>query len=40
LKKVKTILENYLIEKQVGKDRQKKVLSFFDHFVDEQIQKP
>ena len=39
LYKVKDILEEYLLEKQVGKDRRKKVMDFFDSFIDEQITK-
>ena len=39
LYKVKELLENYLVEKQIGKDRRKKVLSFFESFIDEQITK-
>ena len=30
-------LEKYLLEKQVGKERRKKVMEFFEEFVDEQI---
>jgi polyribonucleotide nucleotidyltransferase len=37
LHKVKEELEKYLEEKQVGKDRRKKVLSFFSKFIDDQI---
>lgn len=39
LLKVKDLLEEHLLGKQVGKDRRKKVMEFFDSFVDEQITK-
>ena len=39
LHKVKDLLEEYLLEKQVGKERRKKVTGFFDKFVDEEITK-
>ncbi|NQT49532.1 polyribonucleotide nucleotidyltransferase [Candidatus Kuenenbacteria bacterium] len=39
LHNVKDIIEKHLLEKQVGKDRRKKVMEFFDAFIDEQITK-
>lgn len=39
LSQVKSEIEDYLIEKQVGKDRRKKIMSFWDEFIDEQITK-
>ncbi len=37
LSKVKELLEEHLLQKQVGKDRRKKIMEFFDPFIDEQI---
>ena len=37
LSKVKNDLEDFLKEKQVGKDRRKKILGFWEEFIDEQI---
>jgi len=39
LHKVYDMLEEYLLEKQVGKDRRKKVMEFFEPFIEEQITK-
>ncbi|MBT4722471.1 polyribonucleotide nucleotidyltransferase [Candidatus Falkowbacteria bacterium] len=39
LKDVKVALDEFLTEKQVGKDRKKKVMKFFYPFIDEQITK-
>jgi polyribonucleotide nucleotidyltransferase len=39
LYKVKELTEEFLVEKQVGKDKRKKVLEFWDSFIDEQISK-
>ncbi len=37
LGQLKTLAENILLEKQIGKDKRKKVLEFFGAFIDEQI---
>ncbi|MBU0546537.1 polyribonucleotide nucleotidyltransferase [Patescibacteria group bacterium] len=37
LKKMKDLLEEYLLERQIGKDRRKKIVTFFNSFIDEQI---
>jgi polyribonucleotide nucleotidyltransferase len=37
LSKVKEGLQDFLKEKQVGKDRRKKVLGFWEEFIDDQI---
>ncbi|KKR04773.1 MAG: Polyribonucleotide nucleotidyltransferase [Parcubacteria group bacterium GW2011_GWC2_39_14] len=37
LHQVYDMLEEYLLEKQVGKERRKKVMEFFEPFIDEQI---
>lgn len=37
LHQLKDQLEEYLLEKQVGKERRKKVMAFFEKFIDEQI---
>jgi len=37
LSKVKDLIEDHLKEKQVGKDRRKKVMSFWYEFIDEQV---
>jgi polyribonucleotide nucleotidyltransferase len=39
LKAVKDALDEFLTEKQIGKDRKKKVMKFFYPFIDEQITK-
>jgi len=39
LYKVKVLLDEFLQKKSIGKDRRKKVTSFFDSFIDEQITK-
>lgn len=37
LHELKDLAENYLLEKQIGKDRRKKIMEFFDLFIEEQI---
>lgn len=37
INKLKEVAEDFLKEKQIGKDRRKKVLKFFYKFIDEQI---
>lgn len=39
LHQVKNKLDEFLIEKQVGKDRRKKILEFFEPFINDQIVK-
>ncbi|MFA6537212.1 MAG: polyribonucleotide nucleotidyltransferase [Patescibacteria group bacterium] len=37
LHELKDLAENYLLDKQIGKDKRKKIMEFFDSFIEEQI---